>query len=58
MSDDDRDYFRRRAEEEIARAQASDDARLVSFHYHLAGLYLDKVYAAPKRLRQPRRTRP
>jgi hypothetical protein len=44
MPEDDKSYFRRRAEEEIARAQASDDERLVSFHYHLAGLYLDLVY--------------
>ena len=44
MSDDDREYYCRRAEEEITRAQSAEDARLVSFHYHLAGLYLDKVY--------------
>lgn len=44
MPEDDRSYFHRRAEEEIARAQASDDERLVSFHYNLAGLYLDRVF--------------
>jgi len=44
VSEDERNYFYRRAEEEIARAQASEDERLVSFHYHLAGLYLDRVY--------------
>ncbi len=44
MREDDRSYFHRRAEEEIARAQASDDERLVSFHYNLAGLYLDRVF--------------
>ena len=44
MSDDDRSYYRRRAEEEIARAQASTNERAVSAHYHLAGFYLDRVY--------------
>jgi hypothetical protein len=44
MREDDKTYFHRRAEEEIARAQASDDERLVSFHYHLAALYLDLVF--------------
>jgi hypothetical protein len=44
VPEDERNYFYRRAEEEIARAQAADDERLVSFHYHLAGLYLDRVY--------------
>lgn len=38
------DYFYRRAEEEIAIAQASAEEHVVRFHYHLAGLYLDKVY--------------
>jgi hypothetical protein len=37
-------YFHRRAEEEIAQAQACDDERLVQFHYLLAGFYLDLVY--------------
>ena len=45
MSDEDKAYYHRRAEEEIERAQASADARAVSFHYHLAGLYLDRVFA-------------
>lgn len=44
LSDDDRAYYHRRAEEEIARAQASTEAKVVSFHYHLAGFYLDRVF--------------
>ena len=44
MSDEDREYFYHRAEEEIARAQASSDERVVKLHYELAGFYLDKVY--------------
>ena len=44
MSEDEKAYFHRRAEEEIAHAQASTDERLVSFHYQLAGLYLDLVF--------------
>jgi hypothetical protein len=45
MPEDDRDYYYRRAEEELARAQASTVPPVVSAHYHLAGLYLDKLYA-------------
>jgi len=44
MSEDDRAYYYRRAEEEIARAQAATDERGVSAHYHLAGYYLDRVF--------------
>jgi hypothetical protein len=45
MSEDDKAYYYRRAEEEIARAQASTDERGASVHYHLAGYYLDRVFA-------------
>ena len=48
-SDEDRDYFSRRAEQEIAMAQSSDNEHVVRFHYHLAGLYLDKVYGPETR---------
>jgi hypothetical protein len=48
MSEDDRIYYSRRAEEEISRAQASEDERLVRFHYILGGLYLDRVYGVPE----------
>ncbi len=44
LSEDDKAYYHRRAEEEIARAQASTEAKVVSFHYHLAGFYLDRVF--------------
>ena len=45
MSDDDRDYYYRRAEEEIAQAQTSTDEAAVKFHYFLGGLYLDRVFS-------------
>lgn len=44
MSEDDRSYFYRRAEEELSRAQTSQDESVVRFHYILAGLYLDRVF--------------
>lgn len=44
MSDEDRDYYCRRAEAEIASAQASTDERVVKLHYQMAGLYLDRIY--------------
>ena len=46
MSDEDRTYFYQRAEQELAQAVASPSAQLVSFHYQLAGLHLDRVYGA------------
>lgn len=46
MSDDDKAYFYRRAEEEIGLAQRSDAEGSVSFHYRLAALYLDKVFGS------------
>ena len=56
MSDEDRTYSYQRAEEELERAQASATERLVSFHYRLAGLHLDRVYGAdgdPRALCRP-----
>ena len=44
MADEECAYFYRRAEQEIELACASVDERLVSFHYRLADLYLNKVY--------------
>ncbi len=41
---DDRDYFERRAEAELALAQASDHPAVVRAHYVLAGHYLDRLY--------------
>ncbi|MGE5721839.1 MAG: hypothetical protein ACM3YM_05190 [Sphingomonadales bacterium] len=46
MCEDDRAYYQRRAEEEIARAQGSTDERLISFHYTLAGFYLDRAFGS------------
>lgn len=48
VPEDDKAYYHRRAEEEIARAQASNEAKIVSFHYHLAGFYLDRVFGEPE----------
>ena len=44
MSEDDRAFFHRRAEEELAHAQRATDERLVTYHYRLAGYYLDLVF--------------
>ncbi len=46
MADKDRDYFYRRAEQEIACAQASASEQLVRFHYELSTLYLERVFGA------------
>ncbi|WP_165356254.1 hypothetical protein [Sphingosinicella sp. BN140058] len=46
MADEDRDYFYRRAEQEIACAQAAAGERQVRLHYQLADLYLDRVFGA------------
>ena len=44
MSEDDKDYYYHRAEQEIALAQSSSDENVVKFHYMLGGLYLDRVF--------------
>ena len=41
---DDAAYFERRAEDQIALAQRSRDARVVRAHYELATQYLDRAY--------------
>ena len=41
MPDDDRAFYRRRAEEELEYAQFATDESLVSYHYRLAGFYLE-----------------
>ncbi len=46
LSHDDILYFERRAEEEIALAQAAATAHAVQAHYRLATLYLDRIYPA------------
>lgn len=47
MSEDDKTFFHRRAEEELAHAQMATDETLVSYHYRLAGFYLDLVFGSP-----------
>ena len=38
-------YLYQRAEQELALAQSAQGERVVRSHYHLAGLYLDRVYS-------------
>jgi hypothetical protein len=40
-------YFNRRAEQEIIRAQSADHPAAVRAHYELAGYYLDMVHNSP-----------
>lgn len=44
MPVDDEAYYQRRAEEEVERARASEDPRIVRFHYALSELYLDRIH--------------
>ena len=41
MSEEERSYFRNRAEAEIQAAQAADHPEAAKAHYLLAGYYLD-----------------
>ena len=50
MSRDDEDYYQRRAEEQIALAQQSDDTRAVQAHYQLASAYLDRIHGEDESL--------
>ena len=43
VTDEDRAYFERRAEEEIERARESSDPRSVAIHYALSELYLERI---------------
>lgn len=43
VSEDDVQYYQRRAEEELARAQQAVDPKIVSLHYELAELFLERV---------------
>lgn len=47
MSEDDKAFYHRRAEEELVHAQRATDESLVSYHYRLAGFYLDLIYGSP-----------
>ena len=40
----DTEYFQKRAEDELARAQASDHPGVVRAHYMMAGFYLDRAH--------------
>ena len=44
MSPDEQAYFERRAEAEIALAQAARHAAVVRAHYELASAYLDRIH--------------
>jgi hypothetical protein len=45
--DEDKSYFEDRAEEELKKAQRSNDAQAVAAHYELACRYLDKAHPQP-----------
>lgn len=44
MSNEEQDYFQRRAEEEIELAQQARHFRVVQAHYQLASAYLDLIH--------------
>lgn len=46
MIEEDREYFQRRAEQEVASAQKSTKSEVVAIHYELSELYLAQVLAA------------
>lgn len=43
--DPDSDYYRERAEAELAMAQAARHPAAIRAHYFLAGFYLDKAHS-------------
>ena len=44
MSQEEQEYYERRAEEELALAQAAGHRRAVQVHYELASAYLDRIH--------------
>jgi predicted adenine nucleotide alpha hydrolase (AANH) superfamily ATPase len=44
MSQEEQEYYERRAEAEIALAQAAGHRRVVQAHYELAAAYLDRIH--------------
>lgn len=50
MSDDDRAYFGRRAEQERALAKAANDEKIRLIHLHLASTYDELVVSIEKSL--------
>ena len=49
MSQEEREYYERRAEAEIGLAQQAAHRRVVQVHYELAAAYLDRIHGdAPR----------
>jgi hypothetical protein len=44
MSHEEQEYYERRAEAELALAQAAAHRRAVQAHYELASAYLDRIH--------------
>ena len=44
MSQEEQEYLERRAEAELALAQAAEHKRAVQAHYELASAYLDRIH--------------
>lgn len=44
MSQEEQEYYERRAEAELTLAQAAGDERAVRAHYELASAYLDRIH--------------
>jgi hypothetical protein len=44
MSQEEQEYYERRAEAEIALAQAAAHGRAVQAHYELASAYLERIH--------------
>jgi hypothetical protein len=49
MSQEEREYYERRAEAELSLAQAAEHRRAVQAHYELASAYLDRVHGEEPR---------
>lgn len=44
MSEDERTYFRQRAERQLEWARLASHPQVARAHYHLAGYYLDRAF--------------
>ena len=44
MSNEEQEYYERRAEAELALAQSAEHRRAVQAHYDLAAAYLDRIH--------------
>ena len=44
MSQEEREYYERRAEAELELAQSAANGRAVQAHYELASAYLDRIH--------------